>query len=380
MAANKGYTDDQILAAVSEIGTKSGAARHLGMDERTLKRRIKRIDARRNGGETPEPVPKDADHRVKGRSTLYDAQTGEARLEWVKTTADDDKREAAMQAAIAAFSEEIPRAEPVPKPLADGNADRLNLFVMADLHMGALAWAPECGEDYDTDIAEDLARRWMDEACRSAPDAGRAVLAINGDVIHFDGLESVTNAHGYPLDADTRFDALVKRVIRTVRYLVRRLLETHQTVDLICVTGNHDETAATWLRQGFAAFYEEDDQVTVDESPSPYHAIEHGLTSLFFTHGHLAKTEQVDRVFASKFRNLFGRSRFSYAHTGHLHHRKTQETPLMTVEQHQALSAKDSHAARNGYSGDRSAQVITYSAKHGEVGRVRLTPEMVQRD
>jgi len=309
---------------------------------------------------------------------LYDCETGQEKIEWVQGREDDRQRELAMQAALAAFSEEIPRAEPVPKTSTDGNADRLNLFLMADLHMGALAFAPECGENYDTDIAEDLARRWMDEACRSAPVADRAVLCLNGDLQHFDGLEAVTNAHGHPLDADTRFDELVKRVIRTVRYLVTRLLETHNHVDLICVTGNHDETAATWLRQGFAAFYDEEERVVVDESPSPYHSVGHGDTSLFFTHGHLAKMEQVDRVFASKFRELFGRSRFSYAHTGHLHHRKAQETPLMVVEQHQALSAKDSHAARNGYSGDRSAQVITYSATHGEVGRIRLTPEMVQ--
>jgi hypothetical protein len=61
-----------------------------------------------------------------------------------------------------------------------------------------------------------------------------------------------------------------------------------------------------------------------------------------------------------------------------LHHKVAQESSLMVVEQHETLAAHDAYASRHGYSAQRSAQIITYHKDHGEVGRVRLTPEMVQ--
>ena len=86
----------------------------------------------------------------------------------------------------------------------------------------------------------------------------------------------------------------------------------------------------------------------------------------------MRKPEQIAEVMAAKFREVIGRTKFSYAHMGHYHHAKLLETPLMIVEQHQTLTAKDSHSSRHGYGADRSAQVITYHADRGEVSRVRI--------
>lgn len=87
-------------------------------------------------------------------------------------------------------------------------------------------------------------------------------------------------------------------------------------------------------------------------------------------------TEIAD-VFASKFREVFGRTKFSYAHMGHLHHIEVKETNLMVVEQHRTLAAADAHASRGGWLSGREAQVITYSKRFGEVGRVRISSSMV---
>ena len=79
----------------------------------------------------------------------------------------------------------------------------------------------------------------------------------------------------------------------------------------------------------------------------------------------------------AKFRDVFGRTVNSYAHMGHLHHERELETNLMLVEQHRTLASPDAYASRGGWLSGRSAKVITYHNKHGEVGRCCITPEMV---
>jgi hypothetical protein len=117
--------------------------------------------------------------------------------------------------------------------------------------------------------------------------------------------------------------------------------------------------------------------VTVDTSPDPYYCVEHGLTSLFFHHGHKRRPQEIDDVFAAKFRDVFGRTKYSYAHMGHLHHAALKESPLMVVEQHRTLAAADAYASRGGWLSGRDAPVITYSKQYGQVGRVVLSPKAV---
>jgi hypothetical protein len=86
----------------------------------------------------------------------------------------------------------------------------------------------------------------------------------------------------------------------------------------------------------------------------------------------------VDDVFASKFREIFGKTKYSYAHLGHRHHIQVKESNIMLVEQHRTLSAPDAYASRGGWLSNRDAKVITYSKKYGEVSRISVTPEILK--
>ena len=52
----------------------------------------------------------------------------------------------------------------------------------------------------------------------------------------------------------------------------------------------------------------------------------------------------------------------------------------MSICQHRTLAAADSYSSRLGFNSGREAQVITYHKKHGECGRVIITPEMIGED
>ncbi|RVO41382.1 oxidoreductase [Sinorhizobium meliloti] len=308
-------------------------------------------------------------------SNLSDGQ-GRTIARWDIVEKDKEQQLAAMKAAVEAFKEELPRAEPVAR-IARTNVDLLNFYALTDAHFGALSWAEETGADWDLGIAENCVTDWFAAAIDLAPAAFTGVLAQMGDLAHYDGMESKTPTSGHILDADSRFQKVVRVIIRTLRRIVRMMLEKHERVHIIMADANHDPASGAWLREMFAAFYEDEPRVTVDSSASTYYVVEHGKTSLFVHHGHRRNVGNVDSVFAGKFRDIYGRTQFSYAHLGHLHSDELKTTNLMKVERHETLAAPDAYAANGGWLSGRSAKVITYSARHGEVSRLTLSPQMV---
>lgn len=317
---------------------------------------------------------------VKGVSTLYVTdENGVERKssQWVKSTQDAAAREALLVAAAEAFASKIPRTPSIAKPKQIGDAALLNLYPITDYHLGMLSWGEETGVDWDINIAENLLFDWFAQAIRQAPSARMAVFAQLGDFLHWDGMDAVTPASKHLLDADTRFQKLVRVAIRVLRRVIAMLLAKHEHVHIIMAEGNHDPASSIWLREWFAALYEDELRISVERRPDPYYCVEHGDTALFFHHGHKAKVGKVDTVLVGKFRETFGRTQHHYAHTGHLHHVDVKETNLMIVEQHRTLAAPDAYASRGGWLSGSDAQVITYHKEFGEVGRVRISPAMV---
>lgn len=330
----------------------------------------------------PAPTLNQADNlpdglKLRGTSTLTDVRTGEQVMQWVKTSADEAARELATQAAIRAMAETIKPVKAQRAPVRTV-ADLANLYVVSDYHLGMLAWPEETGDDWNLSLAEDMLVNWFGAAIAQSPDAELGIFCQLGDFLHFDGLDAVTPASKHLLDADTRFQKIVRVAIRAIRRVIGMLLAKHAQVIVLMAEGNHDTASSIWLRELLAALYGDEPRVTVDVSPDPYYCVEHGATALFFHHGHKHRMAGIDAVFAAKFREVFGRTKYAYAHMGHLHHVDVKETNLMLVEQHRTLAAKDAYASRGGWMSDRDAQAITYSKRFGEVGRVRVSPKMLE--
>lgn len=313
---------------------------------------------------------------VKGKTTLVDAE-GRIITQHVMERADAQQQRLAMDAVVAALSETLPRVSIMPAPRGC-NADLLNFYCLTDSHFGSLSWREETGADYDIEIAEQLVTDWFASAIDLAPDAHTAVLAQLGDLAHYDSMETVTPASRHVLDSDSRLQKIIRVIIRTVRRIIDMLLQKHRHVHIIMAQGNHDPASSAWLREMLAAMYENEPRITVDNSPSLYYAYEWGNTALFAHHGHKRGVANVDVTLAGKFREMFGRSKYAYAHIGHLHSDEGRKSGLMYVERHETLAAPDAYAAGGGWLSGRSAKVITYHREYGEVSRLTLRPEMVQ--
>jgi hypothetical protein len=369
-------TDEEIIEAVKKYGSGHEAAKHLAIHKSNIYRRLNKLAIR---GFSPEHdmtkiVPEA--YVVKGISTNY-GEDGSIKSQWVKTKLDDQIQMKIVEAAVQAMAETI---VPVPAQHAPKKTvtDLANLYVITDYHLGMLSWPEETGDDWNTAIAEQMLVDWFGAAIAQSPDAETGIFCQLGDFLHQDSIEAVTPASRHLLDADTRFQKIVNVAIRAIRRVIGMLLAKHKRVIVIMAEGNHDTSSSIWLRELFAALYADEPRVIVDTSPDPYYCVEHGNTALFFHHGHKHRKAGIDTVFAAKFREVFGRTKYAYAHMGHLHHVDLKETNLMLVEQHRTLAAKDAYASRGGWMSDRDAQVITYSKKFGEVGRVRVSAHMLE--
>ena len=370
------------IQAIVEAGSFRAGAKKAGVHERTVCAAV--AAARKKAalqGLSPEhdmvhTVPDG--FQVKGVSTLYGADGG-LKVQWVKSRADDERREAIMREAFEAFADELPRYIPQNNtPFGYSEPDLLVLYPITDLHLGQLSWHEETGADFDIKIAEELITRWFGAAIAAAPAADVGVFAQMGDFLHHDSLDSVTPIGKHPLDADSRLQKVIRVAIRVMRQSISMLLEKHRKVHVLALSGNHDISSGLWLREWLAVHYENEPRVIVDVNADAYNCVLHGETALFFHHGDKRTVKNVDSVFARKFRAEYGAARYAYGHIGHRHHTHVIESNLMVVEQHRTLAAPDAFASRGGFMSDRSASAITYSKRFGEVARTTISPNMVK--
>lgn len=369
----------EFLEAVESHGTAVAAERALGLANDVVGRSIRRLKAyaARQGYAPGHFEHGIAPGYIMGKVTVQRSADGMVERTWERQSPDRAKEIEALEAAVGAMAAKI---EPVPAIPAPGltHDSLLTLYTFTDYHVGMLAWHKEGGADWDVAIAEDTGTKAMRALIDGAPRSHTAIVNIQGDFMHYDGLQAITPTHGHVLDSDSRFGKVVDVSIRLIRQLVAMALEKHERVILLIAEGNHDIASALWLRKLFGALYEAEPRVSVHDSELPYYAIQWGRVMLGFHHGHMRKNDDLPSLFAAQFRSMWGECVKVAIHTGHRHHREVKEHPGAEVIQHPTLAARDAYAARGGWYSERRITAITYHREHGEVATNTVTPEMLE--
>lgn len=321
--------------------------------------------------------------KMKRVSTLYGAD-GSVRAQWQISTSDDENIKEAFDQIVEAFKEDIPRIHPELPAFSRRRANLHNLYVLSDAHIGALAWTPESGADWDLKIAEDMLIKAQAAMIHQSPEAESCTVVLLGDWFHYDKLEAVTTLSGNILDGDGRQPKMNKVAIRVARSLISLALQHHNNVDVLVAEGNHDLLSAPWLRELFCVAYENEPRVRVIEDDRPYYATMIGDVFVGFHHGHLKgagnikSAEQLVAIFADEFREMWGQAKKVYIHTGHFHFSNESDVRGARVTQHPTLATRSSWEARRGWGSMREARGSTYHEKYGITGTVNVSPEMLE--
>jgi len=370
------------LKCVQSCATRVEAAARYGTSYRVFLQQLS--DLRSKGVEIPSSqynaIPGQRDgFEVRAASTLvrHTVEGSEVVLEWVKQYRYEEYK--AWENAVNDICKKLPVAKIVPAPKAKPK-ELLTLYTITDFHMGMLSYAPETGDDWDTDIATRVLTNAISEMIERSPEAETGVFLQLGDFLHFDSLDSVTPSSGHILDADTRYDRLVRCAIHSMCNAINMMLKKHNKVTVIVAEGNHDMAGSVWLRRAMQQIYSGNKRVSVDETSFPFYAFSHGQLMIAAHHGHKVKNKSLPALFQSepRYRQMYGNAKYTYIHTGHTHQKEkdASECGGAIVERHQTLAARDAYAVRGGWVSQRAANAITYHADKGEYSRVTVYPSL----
>lgn len=355
-----------IVAVASELGVPAAYVRNVLSE-------AKRKAARRGWSpahDMTKSVP-DGFH-VKGVSTYYkaDKETGELKAggQWVKSQIDQSHKLELLLDAAQKIAEPLKGLSTRVLRPTQRDKDLLCVYPMGDPHVGMLAWHRETGKSFDLETAERELVTAVDQLVDLAPPAKQALVINLGDFFHTDNASNRTTRSGNMLDVDGRWPKVMAVGIRTMRRVIDRALEKHETVRVICEIGNHDDHAAIVLALVLENFYANNTRVEIDTSPSPFHWHRFGKNLIGVTHGDSVKITDLPEIMAQDRAKDWGETEFRRWYTGHVHHDQTKELRGCVVESFRTLAPNDAWAHRMGY---RSGQDMKVDVLHREYGLER---------
>lgn len=310
---------------------------------------------------------------VKGVSTLYNAD-GAPTNQWVKSASDKERQlEIALEAFKAGLLDEIDGLhKPVKAPEATKNEDRLSAYLIGDHHLNALCWSPETGgDDWDTNIAQDVLIRAVDKLVSAAGDAEVGALINLGDFLHANTGDNKTGK-GTPVDVDGRLGRVIRIVGNLFKILITRMLETHKEVWLINVRGNHDPDASLWLNEMMRLYFHNEPRVKVFDNFSKWIHFEWGQTLVVMHHGDRVKTQALYEAVTRDYAEEWGRSKYRYLYHGHIHHRTVTEIGGLHLESFGVLCPPDAYHSASGYGSARSMSCVILDKNYGEHSRFKV--------
>lgn len=274
----------------------------------------------------------------------------------------------------------VPRAKPRVKRDDASYCLEIDIF---DLHLGKFAWGRETGHDYDSGIADRIAREAVTDLLEQASRYGIAqiILPFGNDFFQADNDKGQTTA-GTQVDHDTRFHKMFRAGRALASWMIKTCAEV-APVHVPVVPGNHDEQTAFTMGVVLEAEFGRDKRVTFDNSPRPRKYYRFGRTLLGYTHGKEEPHGKLPSLMALEVPDLWAKSTCREFHIGHLHTGRKAE-PLsvddqtgVTVRWIRSLSGTDSWHSKKGFVGNqRGAEAFVW--KHTGGLRAHFITEPVE--
>jgi hypothetical protein len=208
------------------------------------------------------------------------------------------------------------------KPGRFVDSNYLLTFEPYDLHVGKNTWKKETVINYDIATAEGLFDGALDHQLEmglrlSKGQLGRILCVFGNDVSHIDN-KAQTTTGGTFMDADSRYPRIYNHIVDMHVRAVEKL-KSVAPVDIVMVSGNHDELTAYHLGVVLDRLYRSDKNVTVDNNPHLRKYYEYGVNLFGFTHGVAERIAELPLTMAREQPEMWARCSSREWHIGHLH-------------------------------------------------------------
>lgn len=246
-----------------------------------------------------------------------------------------------------------PKATPTKKPRHTLKSESCLVFNMQDAHWDKLDISGE-NNVYERFIkVEEKIEKVLKKA--TIQSSLQNVLYIIGSDMFNSEFTSMTTK-GTPqtniLDYNESFELICSHQIQAIN----KILEYAANVDVVLVSGNHDEHASWYLTTWLQAYYRSEKRVRVDNS-TPYTKYRKwNNTAMMFNHGDAIKPEKLAQMFPIEFKEQWSGCDNFYIFSGDKHHELAKDIGGIKFYQIPALStAKSKWDAKNGHTITKAA-------------------------
>lgn len=250
--------------------------------------------------------------------------------------------------------------------------DLLTVYPLFDAHIGMRARREDSGEDYTTEIASKRITDGIARCVSAAPPSKFGIILVGGDYLHHNDNTNLTQS-GHVLDVDTRIDRTIEAAIDALAAAVEIAATKHDRVLVSVIQGNHDRDAYLAVMFAMMQRYRDNPRIEVQRNTGDFFVMEFGLCLFAAHHGDKAKAERLVMHLASEWPEMWGRTRFRFYFTGHLHHAKLLDIGGVQVEQLRPVTPRDFYAASNAYGSQSQMQAITFHRQRGEISRIKVS-------
>ena len=250
------------------------------------------------------------------------------------------------------------RVEPkLPSELIHINNNEYLVIALFDLHFGN-----NTIDDYDKSLGK-IFRQLENEY-------QKVLILSGGDLLHVDNYQSTT-ASGTQLDT-TDMNQAWDDAFDFFDLIIDKSLDHAESVEVMYVPGNHDESAAQTLFKALNKLYRKEDRLVIDDRQEMYKATLLGHNFIGVTHGVKRNKKDYPMLFATQFSSLWGTEDVSTreVYTGHLHHEHTVDMNGLMIRQMPTRNKDDKWHKDNGFVGSHKRfQIVEYSEYETEMIR-----------
>jgi hypothetical protein len=240
-----------------------------------------------------------------------------------------------------------------------------------DLHLGKIGID---GDDYSLDIAR---QRMIDALTHLIKRASgyyinQILFIVGNDFLNSDGdWPIVSTTKGTP-QYNTDKGIEIYRAGRKLIVECIQMLVEYADVHVCVIPGNHDRESMMHIGDALEMFYENNENVTVDNSNSMMKSFVYGQCLIVNDHGDGPKLNDLPGIVSQRYRDVWSDVRYVEVHRGHLHTNKAykmqavEELNGLTVRNLSSMSATDEWHDQKGYVGNiKKASAFVWSAYNG---------------
>ena len=240
-----------------------------------------------------------------------------------------------------------------------------------DLHLGKIGII---GDEYSMDIAEERLMKAIEHLLIRASSftIDKILFVVGNDLLNTDGDKPIPRTtKGTPQFNSDHHIEMYKKARRLMIMAINELAEIC-SVHVVIMPGNHDEECIMYLGDALELYYENNDNVLVDNTRPLMKGFKYGKNLIAFDHGHKMKADKAVQILPQRFKEMWSDVDYVELHRGHLHgvhHNKigaTTELSGITVRNLGSMCATDQWHDDKGYVGNiKRAHGFVWSKNNG---------------